>query len=80
MAKLLRDVFPHEFFHQYTDTRAYKLLDCVVVEEVEGFKRRWPGPAKNVHFWWKLEDGRCVGWNENPGRGWSFPVFGKKAK
>ena len=77
---LLRDVLPREFFDSFNDTRAYKLLDCVVVEEVAGYKTRWPGAEKNVMNWWRLEDGRCVGWNENPGRGWSFPVFGRKNK
>lgn len=76
----LRDVLPHEFFHQYDDTRAAKMLDVEVAEVVEGYKKRWPGPEKNVHNWWKLVDGRCVGWNENPGRGWSFPVHGRKSK
>lgn len=76
----LRDVLPREFFYEFTNTRAYKLLDCEVIESMEGYRNRFPGKEKNVHVWWKLADGRCVGWNENPGRGWSFPVAGKKNK
>lgn len=88
--KKLRDVLPQEFFIEFADTRAAKLLDVEVVEEVSRTTfvdgvfgdnpkwSRWPGPARNVHVWWKLADGRCVGWNESDTRGWSFPVIGKR--
>lgn len=87
----LRDVLPFEFFGQYEDTRAATMLDVEIAEThsmVDAYWTderpkpyvRWPGREKNVMSWWKLVDGRCVGWNENPGRGWSFPVFGKKSK
>jgi len=80
---LLRDVLPREFFQEFINTPAAKLLDIEVAEEVSMYPDRskwrpWPGPAKNVMNWWRLVDGRCVGWNENDARGWSFPVFGKK--
>lgn len=80
----LRDVVPHEFFAEFRNTRAATMLD-VEVEQVYGLGddevwKSWPGPEKNVLNWWKLVDGRCVGWNENPARGWSFPVHGRKAK
>jgi hypothetical protein len=79
----LRDVLPHEFFREFSNTRAATMLDCEISEEHSlvnaGLYKRWPGPAKNVMSWWKLADGRCVGWNENAGRGWSFPVFGKRS-
>lgn len=39
-----------------------------------GFKE-WPGKQKDVHVWWELENGKAVGWNESPSRGWSFPVI-----
>lgn len=90
--RLLRDVLPPEFRNEFMDTRAATMLDVEVVEEVSrnvvidgNFQanpnwRRWPGPAKNVHVWWVLADGRNVGWNESDSRGWSFPVFGKKAR
>ncbi len=81
--KTLRDVVPREFFGgEYHNTRAFKLADCEISQEYglgDGeIWQRWPGPEKNVMSWWKLKDGRCVGWNENPARGWSFPVFGRK--
>lgn len=81
----LRDVLPHEFFGQFADTRAAKMLDVEIAETHSLMNddvpyQRWPGPEKNVMSWWKLQDGRAVGWNENPGRGWSFPVHGRKSK
>lgn len=72
--KKLRDVLPQEFFREFMDTPAAKLLDVAVVSEYEGYLKRWPGPHRNVHSWWKLGNGKNVGWNENPARGWSFPV------
>lgn len=40
--------------------------------------REWPGHQQNVHVWWELMDGSAVGWNENPTKGWSFPVLKPK--
>jgi len=82
----LRDFVPHEFFAEFMDTRAATMLDVEVEEEhslidfCEDKWVSWPGTHKNVYNWVKLVDGRCVGWNESPSRGWSFPVFGKKTK
>lgn len=85
----LRDVLPGEFFLSYlTDwsfktytenpSPASKLLDVEVVEEfkahAEGWKS-WPGTHIHVYNWWILADGHAIGWNENPSRGWSFPVI-----
>ena len=58
---------------------AAKLLDVVVVHEHSRVSendayREWPGLHKNVHCWWELENGKAVAWNEDPSRGWSFPV------
>jgi len=36
--------------------------------------KKWPGPQKYVFVWVELENGKAVGWNENPSRGWTFPV------
>lgn len=72
--RTLRNVVPKEFFVEFMDTPAARLLDVEVTSEVDGTVRRWPGPHKNVLTWWRLADGRCVGWNENPSRDWSFPV------
>ncbi len=78
---LLRDVVPMEFFQSYMNTRAATMLDCKVVKSNESWNSApWPGSQQNVHNWWTLEDGRCVGWNESPSHGWSFPVHGKKTK
>lgn len=80
----LRDVLPGEFFQEFTNTRAATMLDIEVDQEYglgdDDLRASWPGPEKNVMTWWRLTDGRCVGWNENPSRGWSFPVFGRKAR
>ena len=81
---LLRDVLPQEFFREFSDTRAATMLDVEIEAEYglgdDEVWKSWPGPEKNVLNWWKLVDGRCVGWNENPSRGWSFPVYGRKVK
>jgi len=44
------------------------------VTDEAGYKP-WPGPQKDVHCWWELENGKAVGWNESPSKGWSFPVI-----
>lgn len=70
-AKPLREHLPREFFSEHTRSRAAKHVDVPVVREHRDF---WPGREKNVLVWWELANGRAVGWNENPARGWSFPV------
>jgi hypothetical protein len=75
---LLRDVLPPEFFTEFMDTRSARLLDVEISDTFLGWngkERRWPGTHKHVTVWWRLVDGHCVGWNENPYRGWSFPVI-----
>jgi len=72
--KTLRDVLPDEFMHEFSDTPAAKHLDKRVVEEIEEWDIRYPFTHKFIYVWWVLEDGYAVGWNENPGKGWSFPV------
>jgi len=78
--KTLKDTMPNELNStEYNDTRAYKMKDIRVIEEygdLADFEpRAWPGTHKNVYFWVVLENGYAVGWNENPARGWSFPVI-----
>lgn len=80
----LRDVMPHELFGgSYDDTPAHKLADVRVKAEYRPYKGggdpAWPGPQKHVMFWVLLENGKAVGWNENPSHGWSFPVVSAKA-
>lgn len=78
--KTLADSMPTELVsYGYEDTRAYKMKDILVIEEHctlmdQDEYQRWLGKHKNVYFWVELENGNAVGWNENPGRGWSFPV------
>lgn len=48
-------------------------MTTLVKEVVDGTTRRWPGVHKNVQEWYILENGYCVGFNENPGKGWTFP-------
>lgn len=75
--KKLRDLLPPEFLAEYQDTQAAKMLDVTVTKECDATKsgERWPGKHKHVYAWYVLENGKAVGWNENPGRGWSFPVI-----
>jgi len=76
----LKDVMSLEFIkEEYHTSRAYKMKDIIVLKqhnlsnEEEEYKS-WPGKHKNVCFWVELKNGYIVGWNENPARGWSFPV------
>jgi hypothetical protein len=76
MIKPLRDFLPREFFSEFMDSPVNKMLD-VLAEESNWQADRptpFPGGHKNVNVWWKLDNGYAVGWNENPGRGWSFPL------
>lgn len=73
--KTLSTVAPREFLVEYRDTRAYALRDKTVTAEHDARVTRWPGREVNVMVWWELSSGHAVGWNENPARGWSFPVI-----
>lgn len=79
--KTLKDVMPQEFMGcEYMDTPAAKLSSVIVVKECDATKHteRWPGKHRNVYHWVILANGKAVGCNENPGRGWSFPVINFK--
>ncbi len=69
----LREALPREYYHGNTGSAADKMLDEEVVFTVDDV--HWPGPHKHVHRFWSLANGKMVGWNENPSRGWSFPVL-----
>jgi hypothetical protein len=70
----LAESAPREFTSgEYSDTSAYRYRDVKVVFTHDD--EHWPGTHKNVHRWWLLANGKKVGWNENPARGWSFPVI-----
>jgi hypothetical protein len=73
--KRLRDVLPANFMVENADTKAAKFLDIKVILEKSTTEEKWPGKEKNVSTFWVLENGLLVGWNENPSRGWSFPVI-----
>lgn len=70
----LKDALPKEFLTEFQDTEAYKYAEIEVLTEVDSRVIAWPGTHKNVNFWVALANGKAVGWNENPARGWSFPV------
>lgn len=61
---------------EFSDTRAAKFLDVEVVKEYSPDEDnvRWPGSHHHVHIWWEMANGYGVAWNENPARGYSFPV------
>jgi hypothetical protein len=75
----LAEAMPLEFTRgEYNDTPAYALKDQTVktvYSSAAGTFKKWPGPQKNVYFWVVLENYKRIGWNENPARGWSFPVL-----
>ena len=79
--KTLENVMPTEFMScEYDKTRAAKMRNVFVLRVHSSFDDQdkykiWPGNHKNVFFWVELENGYFVGWNENPSRGWSFPVI-----
>lgn len=79
--KKLGDVLPREV-RGYVGAKVLELLDVEVVEEVDGCLpgQGWPGHERNVMWWYKLVNGQIVGFNENPSRGWTFPVRGRAKK
>ncbi|MFQ5995815.1 MAG: hypothetical protein ACE5K1_12075 [Acidiferrobacterales bacterium] len=84
---VLKQVLPKEFLQgKYNNTPAYQLRDARVVAKKfatgapcsnpskEDLFEAWPGPHGHVHHWFILENGKAVGFNEDPQHGWSFPV------
>jgi hypothetical protein len=80
-SKTLQDVMPTCLADTgYEKTKAYRMKDVIVVKHHDSMVDQeeyqfWPGKHKNVHYWVELENGYLCGWNENPARGWSFPVI-----
>ena len=76
MSGKLRDKVPDNFMLEFSGTRAAKFLDIEVVKEhsLDDDNVRWPSSHKHVSVWWELANGYGVAWNENPARGYSFPV------
>jgi len=69
----------------WVDKAAEKFLDKKIVKQVSSAGMDWdeylkelstnaPFKAKNVNSFVVLENGYAVGFNENPAKGWSFPV------
>ncbi len=78
--KKLHEYLPIEFLQgEFNDTKAYGFKDVEVVREVDSRVEPWPSTHKNVLYWYELTNGYLVGFNENPARGWSFPIC-KKVK
>lgn len=71
MPKTLKECLSELMGPEFSDCRARKYADVNVKSQQSD---NWPGPHKNVHFWYILENGYAVGFNENPSKGWSFPV------
>lgn len=75
--KKLKDVLPTEALETGVWDKVERFLDVDIIQEFEG---GWEGTHKHVMVWWKLANGYAVGWNENPARGWSFPIINLKSK
>lgn len=73
--RILQDELPREFHSQFQNTQAYTLRGARILAMHYSHEEPWPGREKNVHWWCELQGGLAVGWNENPARGWSFPVI-----
>lgn len=52
-------------------------LNALVIKKVCGCTegQGWPGTHRNVNVWYVTNSGFFIGFNENPGRGWSYPVY-----
>ena len=79
----LRYVLPLEAIQspEFMDDEVQKYLDYEVLEEIRRtIDKRFPFKHKNIHVWWILEKDIAVAWNENPSRGWTFPVAKMKVR
>lgn len=71
----LRETLPEEY-RKSGSNNLWPHLDVQVrTEHFDKTAKPWPGPHKNVHCWWELENGYAVAWNENPSLGSSFTVM-----
>jgi hypothetical protein len=71
------DWLPPEANEDFENLRS--LSNSLVIAEFttrgSGNFKPWPGKHKNVTNWIAIEGGKAIGWNENPSKGWSFPVI-----
>src|SRR5882672_10504465 len=73
--KRLADVLPPEFLQgefESCPAMRHAFMDVIAVHEGD---LPWPSHHKYVSRWYVLLNGKAVGFNENPSRGWSFPVI-----
>src|ERR1044072_9270428 len=72
----LADLLPAAFLdgeYESSPAVAFAFVDVIATHRQE--ERPWPGDHKYVSVWYVLANGKAVGWNQNPTRGWSFPVI-----
>ena len=74
LREYLKGQYLDSLLMENSDSRAIKFLDAEVVRKVDGCKEAFPGSHRNVYVWWEMVSGHAIGLNENPSRGWSFPV------
>jgi hypothetical protein len=75
--KRLTDVLPPEFMDgkfEGCPAMRHAFMDVIAAHDGPN-ALPWPGPQKYVSKWYVLANGKAVGWNDNPSRGWSFPVI-----
>ncbi len=54
-------------------TKEHTSINLESEADVQAFYQSIPFKHKNIHCWVELENGKAVGFNENPAIGWSFP-------
>jgi len=78
----LKNWLPGEFQREYMDARTADFLECEVTEEIGPDHPKYNEIPKGIYrkhiYNWCIIFDRgkyyAVAWNENPSRGWSFPI------
>lgn len=76
----LIDWLPSEFQREYMDTPCARLLDYEVTVDASYDHLLYfqcPISMKHIYHWCICTNGikkYAVAWNENPSKGWSFPI------